>query len=454
MPGTPEHRSFARYRTVAATATSSLAARMIQVGTNLAIIPLMLNYLGGMHYGIWLTLHSLLSLSAFIDFGIGNGAFNALAAAYSKHDRGNVNRILSSTMAMLAGMAVGAVVLALWGWSTLPWNLAFEANVASPNQDIALGVAVFALYFALLPAISFIDRVCLAFQAGVAPEVGRSAAAVLALAATWATARSGGSFAAICLATLVPSVICWICEWCYVLYRHSWLRPSTRLIDLGLFWALCRTGFVFLGIQICAALFFSIDNLLISATLGPAEVDQYAIPHRLFSLIVMGASMVLVPLWPAYADAHSVGDHAWIRTTLRRSMLLATVASIAGACVLAMFLPAVLRAWVGPAITVTPLMTIGLAALAVCQSIGAAVAMFWNGTSRLRPQLALGMVLVAIGMPAKLLALTTLGLDWMPVTAAAVYAITTLAPASAVCWWQAHQHESPEGSPVPPLSTP
>jgi len=52
----------------------------------MALVPVAINYLGKVEYGIWLTLASILSWLINLDFGIGNGLRNKLAESLALND--------------------------------------------------------------------------------------------------------------------------------------------------------------------------------------------------------------------------------------------------------------------------------------------------------------------------------------------------------------------------------
>jgi O-antigen/teichoic acid export membrane protein len=398
---------------------------MVSVAIQLAMVPLMLSYLGEYSYGLWLTMQSVIGFGAFADLGIGNGAMNAISAAHAKGERDRVNRIITSALAMLTGLAVGGLVAAALA---LQWVVTGRAGTAHA-ADLGMGIAIFAAYFALSLPLGFIERINAAFQDGAVTNIARSGVAVATLAATWGAVRSGGSFATICVATLVPQLAGWLAVWIVDFRRRGWLVISRRLFDHATARSLLGVGMLFLGIQVLSACNWSMDNLLISSILGPEQVARYGVQVRVFGLVGTVTSMILTPLWPAYADAIAHGDHAWIRTTLRRSLIWAVAVSAPLAFGAAAALPFILRAWTGDGIRTTPALAYGLATLTVCQSVCAALAMFWNGTSAIRVQFFIGLALVLLSLPLKVVALRTQGIEWLGFLSSALIVVTVLIPA-------------------------
>jgi O-antigen/teichoic acid export membrane protein len=308
--GSATARSDRRHFSILLTAASAATAKAVSVAVQLAMVPLMLSSLGDYSYGLWLTLQSLIGFGAFADLGIGNGAMNAISAAHARGEHRRINRIITSAVTMLATMALVVVAVA-----PFPHAWVTQRHVGGTHApDIANGISIFTAYFALALPLGFIDRVNSAFQEGVVTNIARSGVAVAGLVATWCVARAGGSFAAICMATLAPQLVAWLLVWAVEFRRRAWLSIAPHLFDWSLARSLLSVGVLFLGIEVLSAFNWSMDNLLIAGVLGPEEVTPYGVQVRVFGLVGTIGSMFLTPLWPAYADAVAHGDHAWIRT--------------------------------------------------------------------------------------------------------------------------------------------
>jgi O-antigen/teichoic acid export membrane protein len=421
----PTARSDQRHLRILVTASSAAVGKIVSVVVQLAMVPLMLSSLGEYSYGLWLTLQSMIGFGAFADLGIGNGAMNAISAAHARGERDRINRIVTSSVTMLTGLAAVGVAV-----SPLAWRWVTGRHMGGTHAaEIAAGIAIFTVYFALSLPLGFIERVNAAFQEGAVTNLARSGVAVATLMVTWCVARAGGSFAAICIATLAPQLVGWAVVWLIEFRRRRWLEVDRRFFDRALARSLLGVGALFLGIQLLSAFNWSMDNILISTVLGPERVTPYGVQVRVFSLVGTISAMILAPLWPAYADAVAHGDHTWIRNTVRRSLVGAVAVSVPLAFGAAAALPFILRVWTGDEIRTTPVMAYGLASLTVCQTVCAALAMFWNGTSAIRVQFVIGLVLVLVSLPLKMFVLRTHGIEWLGFLSAALIVVTVLVPA-------------------------
>jgi O-antigen/teichoic acid export membrane protein len=99
------------------------------------------------------------------------------------------------------------------------------------------------------------------------------------------------------------------------------LSPQLKLFDWQLLKRMLGDGVLLFVLQMSSVLLFQSDKLVISIGLTPDDVAPYAILGRVF-LAGYGVYMMLLnPLWPASGEAVRRGDVAWVRKSLRLSML-------------------------------------------------------------------------------------------------------------------------------------
>ena len=89
---------------------------------------------------------------------------------------------------------------------------------------------------------------------------------------------------------------------------RPWLFPRWHLLEWATTWRLAHLGFLFLVLQIGAAIAFTSDNVIASRVLGPVAAARYATAQRLFMLAPFAIALAIVPLWPAYGEANARGD--------------------------------------------------------------------------------------------------------------------------------------------------
>jgi len=89
---------------------TSILIKCVSIAISFLLIPLALNYLNPVKYGIWLTLTSVIGWFAFFDLGLGNGLRNKLAEALAKNDNELARTYISTSYAIMS-ITIGLVYL-------------------------------------------------------------------------------------------------------------------------------------------------------------------------------------------------------------------------------------------------------------------------------------------------------------------------------------------------------
>src|SRR5687768_7550290 len=112
----------------------------INILTQLALVPLTINYLDKSLYGIWLTLAAIIGWFSFFDIGLGNGLRNKLAEAVAS-EKFHLARIYISTSYAVITVIFLVVLLLVWILNPLlSWDLYLNApsSMSSELRQLAL----------------------------------------------------------------------------------------------------------------------------------------------------------------------------------------------------------------------------------------------------------------------------------------------------------------------------
>ena len=379
---TLEGRSAERYRRIAWSTLLATVARVVGVATSFISVPLVIGYLGSERYGMWITMSSLVAALGPLDLGIGLGLLTLVSDAHGRDDRAAARRAISTAAAMLMLIAaVSAVVFAL-AFPVIPWVHVF--NVVSPTAVSEAGPASAALFaaFALGLPLGLVGQVQLAYQSGYISSAWAIVGNLGSLVALVLVIHLRGSLPALVIAlTGVGLVAAALNGWFLFRRQRPWLMPRWREVRLATGRSLLGTGGLFLVLQLAGLAGYQLDNLVVAQILGASEVQEYAVPAKLFALAPMLLSFALTPLWPAYRESLARGDGAWVRRTLRRSVVLAAALNIPSSIVLVALAPWLLQLWVGSAVHPTPLLLIGLGTWAMMNTLNGPFAMLLNGAN-------------------------------------------------------------------------
>ena len=430
QPPDSEDAPRGRFRRVGSAAIAGVLSKVVVVACNLALVPMLVGFLGPVQFGIWAAYQSLQGLLVFADFGIGNGMQNAVTVAIAHGDTRRAQSLISSALvAMLAAAGILGAAVAV-GFNVPAVGAWFSDGRSDPAEFAALrvGVAVFAAAGLLSIPLSCGDRLALAMQASFVTHTTRAITTILSFGCVLALVRAHASFAAICMATSIPVLAGPLLSWMVVARGRSWASPAISAVSGGDTRAVLRSGIGFLAVQLTAILGFGLDAILIERYAGPVEVANYAVVQRLFGLVAMVVGLVLAPLWPAYADARARGDLAWIRKTFWRS--LAATAVVAGvlSIVLAVLAGPIAARWVGNAIKPPASLVTAFAVWSFVLACGMAFSYFWNGMHMLRLQAAIGLLFVSISLPAKIFGLQTGSATSVLVANGIVFTLVSLLP--------------------------
>ncbi len=325
-------RSTVRYRRAVLSGLTSLFAKLIVLVTTVVSVPLTFRYLGMDRYGLWMTLTSIVLFLGFADFGIGNGLASAIFEAHGKEDRRLAHRQTSCGFFLLVSFAVAILLVLAAVYPFVPWGRLFGTSTALAAREAGPSTAILIACAALSMPLGTVLRVQIGYQQGFVGDLWNAAGNALALAGILYVTRSGGGLPLLVLAAAGAPVLLttlnWIVQFFYV---RPWLRPSLALFERKGAVALAAVGGLFFVQQCFGLLYYVSDNLVIARTMGAAQVAQFAVLQRIFSIGLV-AQYFMVPLWPAIGEAIARGDLPWAHRTIRRavvaSVLLGTVCAV------------------------------------------------------------------------------------------------------------------------------
>jgi O-antigen/teichoic acid export membrane protein len=326
---------------------TSITARVIGISCQLLQVPIVMNALGAEAFGLWMTLTGIGAMITFADFGVGQGAQNKLAEAFAAGDLTRARELWHSALVFfgLLGILLGggvALVTPVVDF-TRAFNLVEPAVQAQSGAAVGVTLALFCLNF----PFGLAQRLAYSRQKGWMHNLVLAVASVGSLAGTVLATGLHASLPVVILAAQLPSLLGNIGLMGWELCELGW----TNLRAVRCRWAtmreLCVLGASFGVQQMQLTLFVSLPQIIISTHLGAAAVTPYNLAQRLFNLFAVIQNAFMLPLWPAYSDAKTKGDFAWIRRTLQTSIAATLGCTIMPMALGAAFAPLILRAWVG-----------------------------------------------------------------------------------------------------------
>jgi O-antigen/teichoic acid export membrane protein len=332
---------------------TSLAQRGIGIVCQFVQVPIALHYLGSEAFGLWVTLITLNFILVSTDFGIGLGVQNKITEALGVGDSDRARNVFVTGLCFLLG-----IMIVLLGF-IIPFCLFSDISqllrITDPRLTVSASPSLLwvAVIWCVNIPLGLGQRLAFASQVGWMSNIASSVSQLLTLAivstAAWfelgVTTFFVLSFASGALISFVFLL--------YLLRHLSWLDLRLAEFQSPILGDISRLGILFFIQQLAALVMFSSPSLILSVTLGAAAVTSYSLVQRVLSLFMIAVTALLLPLWPAYADAKAKSDWPWIRRTMVRSFLLVCGLGIVPMVAVGPFVQTLISWWTGGA-AVTP----------------------------------------------------------------------------------------------------
>lgn len=402
--GTNQDNAHAKRRLerLSLTAASTMVARLVSIGGNLLLAPILLHYLDVQEFGIWTTITSLVVFLSFADLGIGNGVISNVALASGKDDQLGIRTTITNGYVIVVGVALFFLAAAATYRGLHTIAAPVPASESIDRSHVRRSIEVFTLLFILNIPASLIQRIQAGLQEGLSANLWQIAANLLALATLLYCVHEKSPLDSLVLVFMTAPLLVNVLNTA-VFFRGvgAKIRPQLSLISWQISERLLRVGSMFFLMQIMFALVYNSDAILISYTLGSSSVPTYSLPERIMSLPVTVLSMGLIPLWPAIGEAISRGELAWVNSTLKKALWISIgISSVTGAA-LVIAMPTILNAWVGPGIKAPTLLLMGLAFWKVIEAASYASNAYLNGARLYRFQTLIAVTFTFIAFPTK-----------------------------------------------------
>ena len=409
-----------RYRRAAWSVFANIFSKILSMAVMVMSVSLTIPYLGQERFGVWMTIASFAGMLGFLDLGIGNALTNQIAKAAINDDQATLRNAISGGLGLMFLVGIGMALFLFCIASQLSWTSLIKVKDAALYDEIRVVGMWFAGLFGLNLFTTSILRVFAGLQKAYYGHLAASLGSLVALLALWQFTLQHAGITTLLIISLGTQSLAG-------LFLLGWLIRKKIFALKGLdkairceYKILLHAGGLFFILQIGCMIGWGADSLIISSTLGAAQVAVYNVTQRLFQFVTLPLAMINSPLWAAYADAHAKHDSIFIGKTLKRSLLLTFGAAILGSTILLTFGQQIVSVWTKGDVY-SPLSFISvMGALTVMESVGNGFAMFLNGCNIIKPQVILTIMFCLLTIPSKLFLVNKYGI--IGVTSATILA--------------------------------
>jgi O-antigen/teichoic acid export membrane protein len=353
----------------------------------LLLVPLTINYINRVQYGIWLTISSIVYWINVFDIGIGNGLKNEIAYSLAVKDERNLKTYVSTSYAVLAIISIFIFIAFVISSSFFDWNDILNIS-GKIDYDIRPVMLVVMGFFCIQFVVQVIDAVLSATQQVFKSSLILFLGQLIGLIVIYIlTLFVPGSLLLLVIVMAGSSVLVLIVASIY-LYSTELKKfaPRFRSIDFKHIRKLLNIGGAFFLIQIGAMLLIHANNFIITRVLGPEAVTTFNIPFRLFSFVSMLFAIIIMPYWSAFTDAYATQDLEWIKKNIKRLRIIWLSLSLLGLLVF-IFSNFLYKIWIHNAVIVPISLSLCMLIYVMAYMWHTLHVYFLNGIGKIRLQL-------------------------------------------------------------------
>lgn len=377
----------------------SAIAKLLVVGIGLVSMPIALDYLNTVQFGIYSTITSMVAWVEMLDIGLGQGLRNKLTESFSKGDATASRKYISTSYALMIALSLFLFLLFLPFYFLLNWNRVLNVSFISSSELNYTLLVVFA-FFVLRFVSSLINKVFFALQVSSLVDLtqllGKFLFLIVLLFLVYFSQTSLFLFASV--QSFISFFTPFVAGVIFYNFFFREFKPQLKYVDFRLSKELFGLGGKFFFIQICLVVIHSTNNFLISSFVGPEKVTTYQLAYQLLIYFNVAFSLINTPLWSAYTKAWALNNHTWIRKTIKRLIIMFVIF-----CFLALFFvllsPLIYRFWIGDRVLV-PTSLVILVALMILLNIWTSIFDFFiNGVGKLRLQMYVAAIAAIVNIP-------------------------------------------------------
>ncbi|WP_303817219.1 lipopolysaccharide biosynthesis protein [Selenomonas ruminantium] len=320
--------SVERTKTLKKNIKYSILFKAISVVLSFLLLPLTVNYLSEVEYGIWVTIFSILTWVNIFDMGIGLGLRNKIAAAIAKNDFISVREYLSTgiSVIILLSIVIYATFLVILN------NICLQEffNTSQILEHELYCIVFWAGTFVIVAFIlSIINQVYYAYQKAAITGAINIIQSLVMLGCIYYLITKGKHDLIFFVYSYGLSMLISRCTFIFVFFRsHKEIIPSMSFFVKDKIFDMTSLGLKFFIIQLCCLFCNSFNNILITKLLGPEYVRDFDVIFKIINASMMIQTLIMTPLWSAYTQAYALKDYLWIKKIYFKSLWITLLIAI------------------------------------------------------------------------------------------------------------------------------
>lgn len=336
-----------RSQMVVKNAAGSFAIKVVSMIIDFIKVPIYLTFLDSAHYGVYLTIASIVAWTHQFDFGLGTGLRYKLTQALSLGDGERGKQLVSTAYISMSAIMLLLLFICIPIVLTLNWSGILNCDFINAKTLVLCVVMVLAV-FVVQFVLELISIVLQADQKAAISNVFKPIANLLSLVTILSLIPFyHNSLILACLALTVPIiVVLFIANIIFFHKRFHRISPSLKDFRKDCIKDIYSLGLKYFTSQLSTLIVFSTASFLLSHYVAPTEATVYNTAWAYFGIVVTFNAMVLHPLIAAITDASVKGEMEWVKNIFNKIRLY-SVGLSAVELFLLVISPIVFKLWLG-----------------------------------------------------------------------------------------------------------
>lgn len=388
-----------RSKIVVKNAAGSFAIKVLAMAVDFAKVPVLLTFLDASHYGVYITIASIVAWTHQFDFGLGSGLRYKLTEAISKHDEERGKQLVSTAYLSMSAIMLSVLLICPPIILNLNWTNILNCDFIGLPELIlcvCMVLAVFVVQFVL----ELISVVLQADQKAAVSNIFKPLANLLTVVAILVMRQyAHNSLLLACLAMTVPIVVVlFLANAILFARRYKVIAPSFKDFRKERIRDIYSLGLKYFAGQLSTLVVFSTASFLLSHYVNPTEAAVYNTAWTYFGVVVLFNGMILTPLVAAVTDAFVKGEEAWIKNIFNKIRLYSCFLTLVSLVLLAVSQIA-FHLWVGEKIIVPWSLSIVMTLYFICNIWITPYKNFLSGVGKMNVLVFVSFIKIALFFP-------------------------------------------------------
>lgn len=378
----------------------SFVVKGLSIAINFSVVPLTIDYVNPVQYGIWLTFTSIISWITFFDLGMSNGLRNRLTTAIAFKEYDKAKKYISTSYAVFSIIALSIFVLFYLINPFINWN--HFLNVPSTvNDNVHVLLLIVLATFCIQFVVQLLNTVLTSLHKPANFEFITLLGQIgLLITLLILKSTTKGSLSILLIALNVVPVVVVVLASLFLFYGPlRYLAPTLKDVDFSYARSILSVGATFFLIQIGAMILFQTDNIIIAKIMGPTSVTKFNVTYKLYSVLILAFSIVATPYWSAFTDAKAKEDHIWIKRNVRKLREVWLFASFVIVPIFFLLSKFIFKIWLPDSVTINLSLSVLMAIYVICYTCLVLNCYFLNGVGKLKIQMILYLLAMVTNIP-------------------------------------------------------